>query len=406
MEEIVPEPYTPPGSTVAYVVPTLDDPADGPRDFRQFADSIPPFAGPALPIHKVSADYTLTKDDMSGIVQFDTTAGDLKVTVPADADMVVPVGSVVVVSNVGSTRKKKVSIIPASGVTVKDPADRDVQQYNMVSLIKIDTNFWLINAGSSGTNGPSVPLPPTLVTAQPGPARAVLTWDKPADDGGSPLQGYTSEWSLDGGEWTLGGQYGPDALTGSLDALPPNVLVRVRMKAENENGKSEPSNVLQVTPDPSTIDPIQMIWASVGKFTITNHDAKYVYTATADVGTATVDGATVTVSDPNGVAIVTCTYQTVSVQRQAIRKAYSSHFVVTQPDHCDCCGTSPCGGCCGGGTYYDCTCDQGGGCGPNYLACCTCGYYEADDFRSQGFTWSGGGSLPPAPDGNEWWRIG
>lgn len=400
------EPYTPEGSTVAYTVPSLDDPADGPEAFRRFADSIPPFAGPAVPVRPVSADYTLVKDDMGGMVAFDTTASDLRVTVPTNATLSVPVGSVVVIANTGSTRKKKVTIVGADGVTIRDLSDRDVQQYRMASLIKVGADFWLISAGSAGNAGPSVPLAPKLVSVAPGPARALLTWEKPADDGGSPIQGYTSEWSLDGGDWTLGGQYPDGALAGALDALPPGSAVKVRMRAENENGKSEPSNVIEVTPDPSTIPNIEATWASVGTFKITNYDAKYVYTATANTGEAAVNGDLVTLTDPNAIGTITCTYQTVNVQRQVIRKAYTNHFVVTQPQHCDCNGGGCNGGCCGCGTFQKNGCmDPGGTYYDGWLACCTCGYYEADDYRGQGFTWSGGGALPPAPDGNEWWRV-
>lgn len=401
----MPEKYRPKGSNVEYTVPTLDEPADGPLAFRDFADSIPQNLSPAIVINRKTANYTLAATDNGSVVSMDTTAGDLTVTLPANSpEFNAPIGAVIVVANFGKTRNKKVTISAASGVTLRDLSVRTVELYRMAALLQVEKDSWVINAGTGGAPAPSVPTAPNLVSAVAEPARAVLTWEKPVDDGGSPLTGYTVEVSKDAGKtWTVGASFDPTKLQGTVSNLTVGATYQVRVKASNSDGFSEPSNSLQVIPLDPTVPDLVVTWNSVGKFKITNFSSKYKYSVTCTTGTGSVDGSgIVTLTDANTVGTITCTYFESSKTKKAERKAYTNHFVETQPFHCDNCH-GPCTGCCGGGTFHPGEC---GGWPDCYFACCACGYYVGDDYRGEGYTWSGGsGAIPPAPDGNEWWKV-
>ena len=132
-------------------------------------------------------------------------------------------------------------------------------------------------------------------------------------------------------------------------------------------------------PDKPTVS-----YVSLGTFNISNYDSGYIYTlsnGTLNNGVVTLASAnqscTITARSPKGISN--------STQSGCERKSRDQYFVVTQAAHCDCCpGT--CGGCCGPGTFHSCVCDQGGGCQPRYLACCTCGYYNYYDYSGSGYT--------------------
>jgi hypothetical protein len=246
----MPENYKPAGSDVTYVVPSLNDAADGPQAFRDFADTIPKALSPAVGVHIKAANYTLTVGDNGSLVSMDTSAGDLTVTLPVNSPtFLAPIGAVIVVGNTGKVRGKKVTIIAASGVTLRDSAVRVIELFRMVSLIQVEKDSWIINAGTGGAPAPGVPSAPKLNTAVAGPANITVGWAKPVDDGGSPLTGYTVETSKDSGKtWVIGGAFGPTILTGTLTGLTPAIVYQVRVKAANDNGFGDPSNVLTATP--------------------------------------------------------------------------------------------------------------------------------------------------------------
>jgi hypothetical protein len=84
-----------------------------------------------------TANYTLALTDQGKVVPMDGT--DLDLTVPTDAAVAFPVGSVVNVYNLNST---DVTIAGDSGVTVRN--DGDLEQYAEVSLRKRDTDEWVV----------------------------------------------------------------------------------------------------------------------------------------------------------------------------------------------------------------------------------------------------------------------
>ena len=135
-------------------------------------------------------------------------------------------------------------------------------------------------------------------------------------------------------------------------------------------------------------------YTGTGTFTITNYDPALVYVFTLSAmsaGYTAPNGAGVfTLNNVNSEYFLQATRAIgapISASQIVGRREYGQYWTVTQAWHCDCCGGSPCGGCCGGGTFHACTCDVGGGCGPNYLACCECGYYTAYNFAP--YVWNG-----------------
>jgi hypothetical protein len=137
----------------------------------------------------------------------------------------------------------------------------------------------------------------------------------------------------------------------------------------------------------------------MGKFTITNHDATYIYTATGGTVasnvltvTATTGSSTLTARAPKGL--------TASTGVVAERKAPTQTYIQTAPFQCyynpSC--ASQCGGC---GTYY-----AAGAWGPGepagFYSCCDQGYFVYDNYAGSGFTW--GGSNYTNGQG-EWWKI-
>lgn len=240
----MPEPYKPHGSDVTFIVPSLDDPADGPQSFRDFADSIPKELSTVVPVTNKNADYTLTKEDNGGVVMFDTTSADHSVTVPKG---VFQTGSVVVVGNTGSNRKGILTVVAAEGVTMRDLSVRKVGFGHMVALICVEPDSWIINAGT-GQESTVLPAAPNLVTLTAATGGLALQWEAPKDDGGFTITAYLLEWSTDGAEWTSGTLVDASKTGGTLTGLKAGTSYQARVKAVNKWGSGEPSNVKSGTP--------------------------------------------------------------------------------------------------------------------------------------------------------------
>jgi hypothetical protein len=84
-----------------------------------------------------TANYTLALTDQGRVVPMDGT--DLELTVPTDAAVAFPIGSVVNVYNLNAS---DVEIKGDSGVTVRN--DGDLAQYGEVSLRKRGTDEWVV----------------------------------------------------------------------------------------------------------------------------------------------------------------------------------------------------------------------------------------------------------------------
>jgi hypothetical protein len=247
----MPEPYTPDGSQTTFTVPSLDDYADGPQAFRDFADSIPEGLSAAIPVHTHASDCVLGLDDEGAacIVDCsDTKITNYTVTVPSSKAVDFPIGTAVVVGNVGTNRKATVTIVPGPDVIIRDTAVRKVSNNRMVVLLKVAQDQWLINAGAGGPSPGAVPSPPKLTAADPGPASVKLSWEAPADDGGHPLTLYSVEQSTDGTTWTSAGSTLPSERSKDVTGLKTGTEYQFRVLAGNMVGLSDPSNVLKGTP--------------------------------------------------------------------------------------------------------------------------------------------------------------
>lgn len=143
----MPEKYRPQGSTVDYTVPSLDDPADGPEAFREFANSIPQAFSPTIPVNNVAADYTLKATDEGALIAFDCTAKNLTVTVPTNAAAAMPIGTCIVVGCLGTNRRAALVVSAQAGVVLRDLAVRKIGYARMAALIKVEADSWIINAG-------------------------------------------------------------------------------------------------------------------------------------------------------------------------------------------------------------------------------------------------------------------
>ena len=141
------ESYTPPGMSVAYTVPELSDPADAPQAFRDFADSISGVSD-TLSVLPLAVNTTLSAGEDGYLLTVDTSGGDIEVTVPANASVPLPVGYVVAVANLGGSTNV-VKIKKGTGVNIQDQGFLQVEDYRITTLVKVSTDFWLVQAGSA-----------------------------------------------------------------------------------------------------------------------------------------------------------------------------------------------------------------------------------------------------------------
>jgi hypothetical protein len=160
------------------------------------------------------------------------------------------------------------------GVTLACPVPPFIKPYQTGVMVKTDANFWLLSLGTSGGSGGAVPLPPDLINISAGPGSLTVTWAASLDPGGSPITNHIVEISEDNLIWSVDQIVGADDTTATISGLIPSVYW-VRVKALNNEGASDPSNVLSATPLVSTITGKH---TALREFTITNYTTKYTYT--------------------------------------------------------------------------------------------------------------------------------
>ena len=89
-----------------------------------------------------TADYTVTIEDVAGFIEM-TSAAPLTLTIPASTSVDFHIGTQILVSQSGVG---SVTFAPASGVTFQAAATHytTAGQYSVVSILKVDTDTWLI----------------------------------------------------------------------------------------------------------------------------------------------------------------------------------------------------------------------------------------------------------------------
>lgn len=98
-----------------------------------------------------------------------------------------------------------------------------------------------------------VPMPPTDVTVASHDDRATLTWAAPADNGGSEINRYVIEYSVDNGAWVRSTIDATEP-TAVIDDLPRASDITFRVVAVNGEGESEassPASSITVPPLPA-----------------------------------------------------------------------------------------------------------------------------------------------------------
>ncbi|KAG1672466.1 Twitchin [Nymphon striatum] len=116
---------------------------------------------------------------------------------------------------------------------------------------RIDSGkYTLTLSNSSGTasnsgeaivlDKPSMPLGP-LRLDEVRANHCKVSWNKPKDDGGTEIKGYTLEkMDTDTGRWVPCGEVGPGKTNATIEGLTPNKNYKIRVKAVNKEGESEP----------------------------------------------------------------------------------------------------------------------------------------------------------------------
>ncbi|KAL1129846.1 hypothetical protein AAG570_012790 [Ranatra chinensis] len=145
-----------------------------------------------------------------------------------------------------------------NGQEIKEDGDRitfDKYERNTVITVRRVTRadsgkYKLILTNSSGTcegsadvvvlDKPSKPVGP-LEAVEVRANHMTVEWKKPKDTGGTELTGYVIEkMDMDTGRWVPAGEVGPDAKSFKLTGLTPKKKYKVRVKAVNKEGESEP----------------------------------------------------------------------------------------------------------------------------------------------------------------------
>ena len=135
---------------------------------------------------------------------------------------------------------------------------------------------------------PTAPSPPQNLTWKLSDTvtSALLSWDAPAHDGGSPIDGYRLTWSPDAPQTPIEVQ--AEARTYVPSGLNPGTEYRVSLTAYNGAGSSDAAIITFTTPMPTTAPsaPQNLAWgpSDAGKSVMLSWDPP------ADDGGATIDG--------------------------------------------------------------------------------------------------------------------
>ncbi|NKI34736.1 IPTL-CTERM sorting domain-containing protein [Wenzhouxiangella sp. XN79A] len=177
------------------------------------------------------------------------------------------------------------------------------------------------SAPSNAVTPAGVPTAPTGVTATAGNAEASVSWTAPADDGGSPITGYTATSSPGGQTCSTTGAT-TCTVTGLTNGTSYTFTV-VATNAEGDSPPSAPSNAVTPTGVPTAPTGVT---ATAG-----DAEASVSWTAPADDGGSPITGYTAT-SSPGGQTCSTAGATTCTVTGLTNGTSYTFTVVATNAE--------------------------------------------------------------------------
>jgi hypothetical protein len=194
-----------------------------------------------LTIKDCSGTYTISAADSDVVLRFERAG---VVSIPAD-DGSIPVGFQAAIESIQSS----VVVSAGAGVLLGGSGGRIVGALGTGVLVKENANFWLLSLGTAGGGGGGAsPLPPTNVSAGGLSAGAQVLWSAPEDDGGFPVTSYIVEMSTDGKSWASKAVTQATVFSAVIDSLTPGTSYQFRVKAVNQAGVSDPSEIASAVP--------------------------------------------------------------------------------------------------------------------------------------------------------------
>ena len=123
-------------------------------------------------------------------------------------------------------------------LTLRKCERRDTSKYRLV--LTNSSGQCETSADGVVLGRPSKPEGPIVVTDVRA-KKAKVHWEKPKDDGGSPVTGYLIErQDMDSGRWVPCGEAGPEDTEAEVTGLSEGKSYKFRVKAVNNEGESEP----------------------------------------------------------------------------------------------------------------------------------------------------------------------
>lgn len=95
-----------------------------------------------VPVLSESTSFTIASSDIGSVIKA-TSNTATTITVPTNATLSAPLGAQVLVVQMGTGQ---ITIAPAVGVTIRSSGSKykTVNQYSLASLVKVDTNEWVL----------------------------------------------------------------------------------------------------------------------------------------------------------------------------------------------------------------------------------------------------------------------
>jgi len=138
-----PAAYTPPvdsrnANNWGQISGSISDQADLKEAFDQVQDALD-----AKVLNEQADDYTLVLSDANGVI-VGNVGTDIEITLPANADVTFPIGTVIDLLRLGAGN---VDILPDTGVTLNalDGKQRIIGLYGVARLLKVATNVWVLS---------------------------------------------------------------------------------------------------------------------------------------------------------------------------------------------------------------------------------------------------------------------